>query len=374
MASSTNYTYINYTYNQWQCGGVITKNQTTTAPYTREDIISNDTQHRPYPSNPMDAMTDLPLQMRRTSRAAHMRSQAVFPNSCRPGASGPYNYTLYKFTENYTCTPVLPFSVPSNPDWQTKMRLAIKSLKVSLGQDLAEYRQSADMFKRAARGTVNALQAYRGLKRRKTLTPCAIPAADIIYSFGVAPLLGTVYDSVEKLRSTLDQPTHVKLIQSATRTKNESISNYAGIFDVKGKNTRSSRAEAHVWFDRGSAQFTLGNPLEIAWELVPYSFVFDYMIPVGDMLMALDALTGVQKIRGTVTHKDRMSCTYTHNDNALGAGYTFTSKTPGKSSYKAHSREVMYSIPMPSYPRWEPSASWHKLRHAVDLLILNRKC
>lgn len=36
------------------------------------------------------------------------------------------------------------------------------------------------------------------------------------------------------------------------------------------------------------ARFGLGNPLEIGWELLPFSFVADWFLPIGDYLSALD--------------------------------------------------------------------------------------
>lgn len=363
------YTYV---YDKWTCDGVVTRNWSTTGVGRRFRSDSNATQRRQFPASPMDAMTDLALQNNSSSRKATGKWMATYPLSCRLGNSGGYYSTLRKYVEKSMCNYILP-ATPPDPDWATQMRMALKNLKVNLGQDLAEYRQSANMFRDGALGVVNAWKTYKGRRPRRKLTPCMVPATDLIYSFGVAPLLDTVYDSVEKLRSTLDQPTHVKLVQSASKTSKISM-DYTSEVKVKGVNTRTSRAEAHIWFNRGSSQFTVGNPAEIAWELVPYSFVFDYMIPIGTMLSALDALTGVIKLRGTVTHKDRQSCAYWYKSTAMPSPYVWTGGSTGKSEYHGHSRKVISTIPMPAFPHWEPSASWHKLRHAVELLYMHRKC
>lgn len=42
------------------------------------------------------------------------------------------------------------------------------------------------------------------------------------------------------------------------------------------------------------ASFGITNPLELAWELIPYSFVIDWAFNVGNVLSGLDALIGVQ--------------------------------------------------------------------------------
>jgi hypothetical protein len=44
-------------------------------------------------------------------------------------------------------------------------------------------------------------------------------------------------------------------------------------------------------------QFGISNPLLLAWELIPYSFVIDWMFPVGNFLSSLDALNGTSDLR-----------------------------------------------------------------------------
>lgn len=44
------------------------------------------------------------------------------------------------------------------------------------------------------------------------------------------------------------------------------------------------------------AQVGITNPAATVWELIPYSFVFDWIIPVGGYLESLDALIGVEDL------------------------------------------------------------------------------
>lgn len=370
MPTITNSTYKNDYLSKWTCDG-----QTTQLIYNdfvvrtlRNTYLTKESRVKP--SNLLQNMTARPRQFNETFDAGQRIKEQVHSRSCRwPGESGWYRTLTKKEQLYYTELGAHNITLDTG-DWATGLRLQVKSLKVSLGEDLAEYRQTASLFKSAASGVSDAWKYWKGKKRsRRKLTPCAVPAADLIYSFGVAPLIGTVYDSVEKLRSTLDQPTLVKVVQSATKNTTVNGDYSGGTRKVKGK--RSSRAEVYLSFSRGSAQFTLGNPLEIAWELVPYSFVFDYMIPVGNMLKALDALTGVNGIYGTVTHRDSISGQYWIDEDPA---WTTVLNKPCTSTLKGHSRDLVSSIPMPSYPRWDPSASWHKLRHAVELLYVSRRC
>lgn len=46
------------------------------------------------------------------------------------------------------------------------------------------------------------------------------------------------------------------------------------------------------------------NPLQVAWETVPFSFMLDWLLPVGDFLEALDAVRGLDFIAGSRTYRN----------------------------------------------------------------------
>jgi len=47
----------------------------------------------------------------------------------------------------------------------------------------------------------------------------------------------------------------------------------------------------------------ISNPLLLAWELIPYSFVFDWLLPVGNYLEGLTAYDGFRLSNGWMTQK-----------------------------------------------------------------------
>jgi len=44
------------------------------------------------------------------------------------------------------------------------------------------------------------------------------------------------------------------------------------------------------------AQMGITNPHLLVWELIPYSFVFDWIFPVGDFLSSIDAMNGTSNL------------------------------------------------------------------------------
>jgi hypothetical protein len=247
----------------------------------------------------------------------------------------------------------------------------VNDLSISLGQDLAEYRSTADTFHNLAVGARDAWQWWRKKKRAlRNLNMSDVAAADIIYGFGISPLIGLFDDSLNMLYGQLSEPTHVKLTQSARETVRFSATNSVGV-KFNGYKTLSKRAKVFIKFKRPPPAYQFGNAASIAWELVPYSFLFDYMIPVGDYLSAIDAMVDVENVIGTVTRRYD-GYTECWQKQPTDPSITVMDETPG--SYATHStgRSVVIEIPTPPFPKWKPSASWHKLRHAVALLVLSR--
>jgi hypothetical protein len=143
---------------------------------------------------------------------------------------------------------------------------------------------------------------------------------------------------------------------------------------TKESTTTSKRAICYVDLDPETSPFTYGNPAELAWEVIPFSFVVDWAIPIGDTLSALDALRGVTGIQGTESAKyTRVTKGWIRRPNYQGV--YLTSSTPGSVYYKGHQRSVITSIPLPPVPRWDPSSSWKTVANGLALLTaVNKRC
>lgn len=74
---------------------------------------------------------------------------------------------------------------------------------------------------------------------------------------------------------------------------------------------------AGVYYElKNSTDFTslgLTNPYEVVWELVPYSFVVDWFIPIGKALSALDAFDNVTVLASFVNKRYRSEVTNYYN-------------------------------------------------------------
>jgi hypothetical protein len=258
-----------------------------------------------------------------------------------------------------------------DPDWEGKLRLAVKDQKVNLAQSLAEYKQTQDMFVKNAK---TIWQFGRWLRRGSGTNPFAgnanrvkkpkklrseVSDRYLEYQFGVKPLIQDIVGSVEELEQVCSRP-HYRSISS--RAVNEGRLEETGVLSIDGRTLKRIstdkiviKAKATVLGESLSAQrlgFT--NPLALAWELLPYSFVVDYFIGVGNWLNAFDAMIGIQQCYGTVTRKRKYICT-----TNLGGYYL----------QEYWSRTVFESLPgSRPLPQWKPSLGFTRITNILALL------
>lgn len=117
--------------------------------------------------------------------------------------------------------------------------------------------------------------------------------------------------------------------------------------------------------ESGSIPELLGltAPELVAWELLPYSFVADWFIPIGDW-MAARAL--VRRLRGTFIVSDKKEATAFSPKSQF-----FTAQPRGNRKQVVFSRSVSTTLDVPM-PRIKPLgsvASWQHCANAVGLLV-----
>lgn len=196
-----------------------------------------------------------------------------------------------------------------------------------------------------------------------------VAAAELTFSFGINPLLSVLHDSLEALQDRLVLPIWLRYKLRRSSTENSYYSpSVVGGYPMKGhrrvdwKKTKS--IIAYVQVEPEDPDFTMGNPLEVAWELVPFSWLVDGLISIGDYLSALDALKGVNALRCSCTTREYMFLL-----NTLKPSYLYDWH-PGTAKYRSYERHIYDENSVsPELPMWQPSRSWHKIMHATSILV-----
>lgn len=125
------------------------------------------------------------------------------------------------------------------------------------------------------------------------------------YSYGWKPLLSDIHSQAQNLANVLTK--HEYVVREARgsgketkETKFIKLDTSEGLWEAPHLVKQETRFRFLVRYrlQNGAAHtantFGLLNPLEVAWELVPFSFVADWFLPIGSFLGQLSASHGLE--------------------------------------------------------------------------------
>ncbi|DAD51312.1 maturation protein [ssRNA phage Gephyllon.4_22] len=238
----------------------------------------------------------------------------------------PYVYPTRPLNFMFTNAAVDVFGVPNLVDGNTRNRLITECInkvadrKMELGNFLATGGKTASEI---AHTLLRVLQAYRAARTGNaralgkalglgtlSLSGTSKDAAKLWleHRYGWLPLLSDLYDLSGVLKKGLGDKAP---ILHATRNLSDRypwnpIGNQ-GYADMSGMMLVNNRCKLWYVLDDITlfrlSQLELVNPLEIAWELLPYSFVIDWVLPIGNVLAAWTGTWGLSFLDGCITSR-----------------------------------------------------------------------
>jgi hypothetical protein len=112
----------------------------------------------------------------------------------------------------------------------------------------------------------------------------------------------------------------------------------------------------------------LTNPLLVAWEVVPYSFVIDWVLPIGSWLDSLDALLGYSSAWYSSTHYSNTLWT----DEGISYEWDYNSfihnNWLGTKRLLKVDRTASSGVPLPAFPRFKDPRSLGHMANGLSLL------
>jgi len=248
------------------------------------------------------------------------------------------------------------------------LRSRIKSQNLNLAQSLAEYRQASSMFANLARDVVRTVRKLkrpewafadfiRYLQKPRTRKEQDLANRWLEIQYGWKPLISDLYGVSEALAVKIQSGMYRYVSTQREIVKGDAlnVSPFVSNWEVTDRLRVRARYKIQDEGLKSLSQLGFTNPLLLAWELIPFSFVVDWAIPVGDWLSSLDALNGTSDLR-VIRSYTRMS------KSMAGAwGGTFNYKS------KSYSRYVGGTLALPSLG-YKPSKSLTAVANGLALL------
>lgn len=193
------------------------------------------------------------------------------------------------------------------------------------------------------------------------------------YQYGLLPLASDIYALAKRAQKQAADPLWItarRKIEYSLTLANPSPFRPGALMGVRHRSRTGAicRLDASVSNPLLAELDKLGltNPLALGWELIPFSFVIDWLLPIGGMLTALTATMGLTFKGGSVTD-------YTIGDEEYY--WTIHSKSTGGVPIHSRlmsitsSREKLSSFPLPRFYMKSPFST---TRSVTALALLSQ--
>lgn len=217
----------------------------------------------------------------------------------------------------------------------------LKSQDFNIGTFLGEARESINMIELSLASILGSVRKFKRTRPKdwakvvktqvgnlKKSDWKFIPESWLSVQYGWIPLMSDVSGACSALSSLADKTVpRVRVSGSARARWVEEIicgDNVLGGTGVVVSRAYESFVKFVLYYELADAQAALKsrlgltNPLEIVWEVLPYSFVVDWFLPIGPYLGTLDAPNGWNFKSGTksslVKSEDKVSKRFRRND------------------------------------------------------------
>lgn len=276
----------------------------------------------------------------------------------------------------------------------TRALLKLKSMDVNYAQNLGERKQTANLvfdscvrLARMGRDARNAFKSQRnfekffleGFGKRNPAKTLANYWLELQY--GWKPLLQDVHSAVTTLMNDLPDrrmtSVSAKVKVGVSEVKTISSTKPPGAIVLVDRVMRGVQ-NVHVRLDylqddnptlSSLAQAGLTNPADLAWELLPFSFVVDWFIPIGDFFNCLDATVGWQFRGGSITRTQRYNVKV-GNPRWNGGGWSGGLAAVGKAYHVKTERFTYNTSPLPARPHFKDTDKAASLHVANGLALL----
>lgn len=256
---------------------------------------------------------------------------------------------------------------------RNKLRSNMNDQQVHVGNLIAERHQTIKMLK----DIVTRVKNLTPRNILKNYTSKKLSNDTLAYFFGIKPLINDAYGVGQAIaRLSVGEKDKIIVRGSSTQNTEELVydadSLSAGFpvinnkLNIKLKVTVNYVCEYEI--DNGALTYLNGigliNPAEVAWEVMPWSFVVDWFLPIGNYIKSLSSEIGLKFITGSRTEKYELELLPV--STALGKMYPpsyynrWSGTWSGRKLIKSQTRTVLTASPCVQFPDFKnPYSSYH---------------
>lgn len=228
------------------------------------------------------------------------------------------------------------------------------------------------------RGNLSSIASFFGDN------PKAFASTWLAYQYGVKPLIS----DVNSILAALDAEKAIQFdeiaVSTTTTSEKFSYQSYKKAFvdDIDVVKSVTVKYKVCMRVDspgvRVLSELGMTNPLSITWELIPFSFVADWFVKIGEYLDRTHAIDGMSVVylQKTTVVKQTSSCKRTFNSNGDDNGWKWEGPQAGWSwdSFVVKREIVSPSLlTKPPMPRITNPFSGTHVANAIALFTLLRK-
>jgi hypothetical protein len=344
------------------------KDISTISPVKRQKRIWNDPVRRPKPNDLLENMTSMTLQ----SSESWVYEKVVQTRDRDPAR-------WMEGTRSGTFVKPMP-----DVAWQTDFRNAVSDAVASqVGESVYEARETAKSVYDGAKWLWDTYRCIKSLgfkctrfKRRRKPTARQrsedarksfgdLTDADLGIKLGLKPTVDLIHELHDRYNSRSGSQL-VKVTSQSSGTK----STNGEIWRIQCD--KSCRAVGYVKISHNARIWTV-NPILVAWEVIPVSFMVDWFWDVGSTLKSWYMPSGFEFVGGCVSEKTRIRAigkTYP-TPVKYYQDYWYRTLSPGVYTYTSHKRDAFSTLPPMRYLPPAPdlgNPSYSKLWTALEIL------
>lgn len=261
----------------------------------------------------------------------------------------------------------------------------LKAQKVNFGVALAEAQRTADFVGDVATTLGRSAQHARQGRWRKAVEMLGgnwkqLPSKWLGWNYAATPLLNDVKGSLDLLTDPRRLNQWLVTTKGIVTSKNKIIEEHAqdGFGLPLGRTVVHDQTVGYFvrldYYPDNSflyhmANLGLSNPMEIVWEAVPYSFVVDWMLPIGEWFHTMDAAVGFRFLSGSCTERLEVKTSVKPKDGPLWGGWQVREQSFSASGRRLNlTRSIYASSPIPAAPRIKNPLSLGHMANGLALL------